>query len=244
MSRDLEFPSLFQTAPHVCPYLPDASATNLIIDPNFTVDIDLYSKLLMNGFRRNGQLFYRPYCKSCRACESVRLPVLQFAPSRSQKRTLRRNNDVNISITEPVFSTEHFELYQKYQALRHTGDSMDDPDPEKYIRFLVDSNVESYFMEFRLNETLIGVSIMDRINNGISAVYSFFDPLLNKRSLGTFSILKQLDYAKQENLSFVYLGYWIESCNKMSYKTNFKPLEHFDTTNPSWTLRANDEETT
>ncbi|MCZ7598907.1 MAG: hypothetical protein M5U09_15915 [Gammaproteobacteria bacterium] len=135
MTREIQFPTLYQTAPHPCPYIGENTAVNLILDPHYSVDRGLYGRLLQHGFRRNGGLYYRPFCNECSACISVRVPVAEFVPDRSQRRTLRRNADLTSTLTDARFSDEHFGLYLRYQAVRHTGDSMDDPDPEKYRRF-------------------------------------------------------------------------------------------------------------
>ena len=234
MSRDLEFPTLYQTAPHQCPYLEEQTAVNLILDPTFRVDVRTYQQLLSSGFRRNGGIFYRPFCNACAECCSVRIPVAEFQPNRAQRRTLARNADLQMKVARPYFSEEHFSLYLKYQALRHPGDSMDDPDPEKYQRFLIDSDVDTLFMEFRTRDTLVCVAIVDRLPNALSAIYTFYDPLQAKRSAGTFAVLKQVELAQKLGLTYVYLGYWIKSCDKMSYKSNFRPLERFDTVKAQW----------
>ncbi len=228
-------PTLYLSAPHACPYLEDQISTTLLVDPHFTVTTSLYSTLIKQGFRRSGSLFYRPHCERCSACVSVRIPTSAFQPSRSQQRVWKRNRDLKVQITSPDFHKEHFDLYQRYQSTRHTGGNMDDPDPEKYNEFMVESGVDSFFIEMRLQEQLAAVAVCDRVADGISAIYTFFDPAVSQRSLGTFAIMWQIEHAKTLKLPWVYLGYWIRNCNKMSYKDNFRPLQGFK--NGRWLTR-------
>ena len=234
MTRELKFPTLYQTAPHPCPYISQNTAANLIIDPQFKVDVATYERLLFHGFRRNGELFYRPYCADCAQCRSVRIPVAEFKPNRAQRRTLKRNQDLVITRTETRFDEAQFELYLNYQSGRHQGDSMDDPDPEKFQRFLIDSEVPGFSILFHLNGKLVCVALVDQVSNGLSAVYTFFDPQLSHRSLGTLAILTQIRLAAALQLKWSYLGYWIQDCQKMSYKRNFQPLEQFDARINRW----------
>ncbi len=235
MTAHDKVPTLYLSAPHGCPYLDDKISTTLLVDPHFNVTAPLYSTLIKQGFRRSGTLFYRPHCEQCSACVSVRIPTHAFEPSQSQKRVWRRNRDLSVKCASPKFRKEHFDLYLRYQSERHTGGNMDDPDPEKYNEFMVESSVDSFFIEMRLQETLAAVAVCDRVEDGISAIYTFFDPDLSKRSLGTFAIMWQVEYAKTLNLPWVYLGYWINDCNKMSYKDNFRPLQGFR--NGRWQTR-------
>jgi len=132
------------------------------------------------------------------------------------------------------FNEEHFELYCRYQSWRHTGDIMDHNDVERYKEFMVDSSIETVFIESRLNGKLISLSVCDLPDDGMSAVYTFFDPDFPKRSLGTFAIMKQIEYVREMQLDWLYLGYWIDGCKKMAYKTNFKPM--FGFVNKEWRL--------
>ncbi len=234
VTRELEFPTLYQTAPHACPYLTDKTAVNLILDPQYPVNTSLYERLLGHGFRRNGNHYYRPFCNECSACISVRLPVEEFVPSRSQRRTLKKNDDLDANILRPLFDEQHFQLYLRYQSMRHTGDSMDDPDPQKYRRFLIDSEADTFFVEIRKQEKVIGLAIADQVGGGMSAIYTFFDPDESKRSLGTFAILKQIEIAHARGLDWIYLGYWIAGSKKMVYKNRFHPLQYFDTKAGRW----------
>ena len=169
-------PDLYMSASHTCPYLADRSAANLLVDPNFPVSPALYDQLITQGFRRNGTLYYRPQCAGCCECRSVRINVNHFTHTRSQRRTLKYNQDITLKLRPADYCEEHFSLYRRYQAMRHSGDSMDDPDPEKYRQFLTRSNVETFITEFRVGRRLLVVSVTDHIANGLSAVYTFFDP--------------------------------------------------------------------
>ncbi|MBO69224.1 MAG: arginyltransferase [Acidiferrobacteraceae bacterium] len=234
MTQQQSIPDLYKSTTHSCPYLKDREAANLLVDPRFEVTPPLYDNLIRSGFRRNGKLYYRPHCPACMACRSVRIPVKNFTPNRSQKRTVVKNDDVRYDFRSPSYSDEHFWLYRKYQAIRHSGDSMDDSDPEKYQQFLVQSNIDTFLIEMRIRRRLVGVSVVDHVANGLSAVYTFFDPIEERRSLGTLAILNQIELARQIDYEFLYLGYWIADCSKMRYKENFSPLEAFDTEIGEW----------
>ena len=145
-----------------------------------------------------------------------------------------KNKDINFELRAPSYNDEHFALYLRYQAERHPGDSMDDPDPEKYEQFLISSKVDTFLIEMRLEKKLMGVSVVDHVANGLSAVYTFFDPGEARRSLGTLAILHQIELTCQIEYDWLYLGYWIEDCPKMSYKTRFAPVEVFDPAVQTW----------
>ena len=234
MSRQQSAPDLYQSTAHPCPYLPSETASNLLIDPKYSVSSALYDTLIRNGFRRNGALFYRPHCPSCRQCQSVRIRVKDFAMNRAFRRTWKRNQDVSMEIRTLSFREEHFTLYRNYQAKRHPGDSMDNPDPEKYQKFMTESGVDSFMMELRIGKQLLSVSVVDHVGNGLSAVYTFFDPSETRRSPGTLTILHQIELTRSVDYDNLYLGYWIEDCPKMSYKTQFSPVEIFDPLSQAW----------
>ncbi|HIG12947.1 MAG TPA: arginyltransferase [Gammaproteobacteria bacterium] len=227
-------PDLYMSASHTCPYLADRSAANLLIDPNFPVSPALYDQLITQGFRRNGTLYYRPQCAGCCECRSVRINVNHFTHTRSQRRTLKYNQDITLKLRPADYCEEHFSLYRRYQTMRHSGDSMDDPDPEKYRQFLTRSDVETFITEFRAGRRLLAVSVTDHIANGLSAVYTFFEPDEKRRTLGTYAILQQLELARRIEYEWLYLGYWIKTCGKMSYKARFRPLEAFDHDTGRW----------
>ncbi len=223
MTVQSKSPRLYLSAPHPCPYLHE-TATTLVLDPDFNVDTSLYTIMLNAGFRRSGDTVYRPRCRNCKSCVSVRIPAREFTPNRAQKRTLNRNTDVSVSMLPGEFNQTHFELYKRYQFWRHTGDVMDHDDPDLYTEYMIDSPVETVLIEYHLGSQLIAVSVCDLPEDGLSAVYTFFEPELQQRSLGTFAILKQIEYVQAMRLDWVYLGYWIDECRKMSYKTGFQPL--------------------
>lgn len=223
---------IYLSAPHECPYLPGETASSLIIDPNLSIDRDALTFFTVNGFRRSGDVIYRPHCAQCNACVSVRIPVDQYRPNRSQRRTVRRNQDLYVEATPARYDDEHFELYLRYQRSRHPDSEMCDPDPEQYRRFLVNERHETWFYEMYDHDRLAAVAVCDRLNDGLSAIYTFFEPEQSWRSPGTYAIVLQIERARQLGLPFVYLGYWIAECQKMSYKTRFRPIQGL--VNGSW----------
>ena len=228
MTSSIEFPTLYLSAPHDCPYLPGESATSLLLDPASPVSDQLFSVAIESGFRRSGKTVYRPYCTSCQACKSVKIDVRGLRLSRAQKRTLKRNQDVHTRFVEPMFDERHFQLYCRYQAWKHPGDSMDHGDRQKYEESLVKSSVQSALLEFYVGEELVAVSVVDVAARGLSAVYTFFEPDQANRSLGRFAILALAEQAREMGLDYVYLGYWIEDCSKMNYKSEYRPLLVYD----------------
>ncbi|MBN45613.1 MULTISPECIES: arginyltransferase [unclassified Methylophaga] len=218
----------YQDRPHACSYLEDRLARNIYPDPLRPLTNTLYSQLIQHGFRRSGEHVYRPFCPACDACVPVRIDVNNFRPNRSQRRCLRNNNDIDIVIKPANFNAEHYELYQRYLAHRHPGGGMDNPSKETYLQFLTSSWSDTAFIEFRAREKLLAVAITDFVTDAASAFYTFFDPELSARSLGTFAILKQVELAQQQNLSWLYLGYWIGDSPKMRYKSRFSALQQFN----------------
>jgi arginyl-tRNA--protein-N-Asp/Glu arginylyltransferase len=227
MSGHQRSPDIFLSMPHPCSYLPGRTAATLFIDPRFPLDRDRYGAFTRLGFRRSGDLIYRPHCPNCVACVPVRIPVGRFEPNRGQRRVWSKNQDVHMVPRPGIFVREHFDLYLRYQAERHPGGGMDDPDSQKYINFLTGRRVETTFFEMRKEDHLLGVAVVDRLNDGLSAVYTFYDPAETARGLGTFAILWQIEHARALRLPWVYLGYWIAESRKMAYKTNFRPIEVF-----------------
>lgn len=227
-------PKLYLSAPHPCPYIKPETASTVLLDPGHPVDTTLFGILLKTGFRRSGETIYRPRCGNCNACVSVRIAAREYRPNRAQRRTHNRNSDLRTTMTPTAFNREHFDLYRRYQAWRHSGDIMDHSDPRRYREFIVESPVETVFIEHRLNEKLAAVSVCDLLDDGMSAVYTFFDPALQNRSLGTYAIMKQIDYINDMGLDWLYLGYWIDDCEKMNYKINFTPI--FGYINREWRL--------
>ncbi len=218
---------LFATPETTCNYLPDQQSTTVFADPNLTKDKNVHSILALQGFRRSGEYIYRPNCQACQACISTRLRVADFQLNRNQRRTWKRNQDLDIQIHPAKFEQEHFDLYQRYIATRHEDGGMDNPTPESYMQFLTCEWSDTYFIEFRLDQNLVAVAVLDALENAFSAVYTFFAPHLSQRSLGRFAVLYEIDFAKQKGIEYLYLGYWIKECQKMSYKLDYQPQEHF-----------------
>lgn len=230
MSVTEQTPSLYLSLPYPCSYLPEQRATTLFIDPHHRVSRALFDEYTRRGFRRSGDLVYRPHCQHCQACVSVRVAARRFRPNRSQRRVWRRNQDLVVVEREAGFQREHFELYLRYQAGRHPGSSMNNPSPGLYADFLLSEFADTRFVEFRRPDggrRLLAVAVMDRLSDGLSAVYTFYDPRARRRGLGTFAILWEIDAARRAGLDWVYLGYWIAGCDKMDYKVRFRPLERY-----------------
>lgn len=218
-------PDLYLSMPHPCSYLDDRQSTILFIDPQRLFAPGEYSHFVRQGFRRSGDLVYRPHCANCSSCVAVRVPVREFAPNRGQRRTWQRNRDIDV-VEQPVrFDPRHFELYRRYQAGRHPESGMNDTDPQKYLGFLSSRQVNTAFFEFREANRLLGVAVVDLLTDGMSAVYTFYDPDMPQRGLGSFAILWQIAETARRGLDYLYLGYWIAETPKMSYKTRYRPLE-------------------
>lgn len=223
----------YQTPPHRCSYLPDRDAVTLFADPHANMDVAGYSRLAELGFRRSGSELYRPHCPDCSACVPVRVPVCEFQARRRERRILTRNQDLRVCSRDTTFRQVHFDLYARYLQARHQGAGMDQPTPEDYRRFLCSDWCTTEFVEFRRGDRLLAVAVTDVLAEGLSAVYTFFDPDQGARSLGTFTILWQINEAKRRGLPWLYLGYWIEECQKMRYKGHLRPLQALQGTH--WT---------
>ena len=216
---------LYLSAPHACSYLPDRQSSTLFTDPNEAMDPTVYGELLRFGFRRSGRMIYAPRCEHCSQCVSVRIPVTDFEPRRSYRRVLRANADIRLREHPATFNDEHYALYRAYTAQRHEDGEMASATPAEYLGFLSAEWCDTMFLEFRLEGRLVATAVTDVLDDALSAVYTFFDPALNSRSLGTFAILKQIEWARTQGLLHLYLGYWIRDSRKMAYKARFRPLE-------------------
>ncbi|MDR0576040.1 MAG: arginyltransferase [Candidatus Accumulibacter sp.] len=217
----------YDTAPHPCGYLPGRQAVSRVALPFQWVDAGVYGELVRRGFRRGGEFAYRPACPDCGDCVPVRVPVARFVPDRGQRRCLKANRALAARERPPVFSEEHYRLYRRYQARRHPGGGMDGDDREQYARFLLRSYVDTRLVEFRDAGRLRMVSVIDVVDDGLSAVYTFFDPESPAASLGTYGVLWQIRQCLANELPHLYLGYWIRECRKMNYKARFRPVEGF-----------------
>lgn len=217
----------YLTASYACGYLQGQQARSQVLMPGAVNDSAVYSQLVDLGFRRSGHHVYRPRCDHCQACLPARIPVEEFVPDRSQRRNIKKNKDLTIYLQPLVFVQEHFDLYQKYQQHRHPGGGMDDDGEAQYAQFMLSSPVTSALAEFRDNGRLVMVSLVDQLDTGISAVYAFYDPDSPAAGYGVFNVLWQIELCHQMGLPYVYLGYYIEACRKMSYKTRYQPLEVF-----------------
>lgn len=221
------------TTPFTCSYLPEQDERLLVFMSDQPPTISEYDLLIGAGFRRSGTQVYRPHCGTCNACESIRLPVNLFTPSKSQKRILKRNQDLIILVSS-TDKPEYYPLYESYINQRHNDGSMYPATKEQYQGFVLSPWDKALFIEFHTEDELIGVAVTDNLVTSLSALYTFFKPEERQRSLGIFAILQQIALAKSLNKPFLYLGYQIDSCQKMSYKQNFLPHERFF--NDKWQL--------
>jgi len=227
--RNLQF---YITAPYPCSYLPDRQARSQVATPSYLIDTAVYSELVKHGFRRSGLFTYRPYCDSCGACVPVRLIVQEFQPKRSQRRATKQHQGLEAVFVDLKYNPEHYDLYHRYQTRRHQGGGMEQDSREQFSHFLLQSNVATQLVEFRESGVLRMVSVIDQLDDGLSSVYTFFDPDIKHASFGTYNVLWQIARCQALGLPYLYLGYWIGLSHKMDYKANFQPLQMH--VNGSW----------
>lgn len=230
MSQVQELPfsaiQFYATAPYKCSYLPDRMARSQVAAPGHMIHAGTFSDLVDKGFRRSGMFTYRPHCDQCKACVPVRVDCNNFTPGRTQRRIWKAHRDLNSRVTDLIWSPEHYDLYWRYQQSRHPGGGMDEDSRSQYSQFLLASRVNSRLVEFRDGRgELQMVSIIDILDQGLSSVYTFYNPQA-PGSLGTFGIMWQVQQCQQLDLPWLYLGYWIQQSKKMSYKSRFKPAQY------------------
>lgn len=240
----------YLTAPYPCSYLPDRQARSQVATPTFLISTAIYSELVQHGFRRSGTYTYRPRCDGCRACIPLRVAAPLFTANRSQRRAWKQHQHLEATLQPLQDKAEYYELYQRYQRSRHPNGGMDNDDHKPYQNFLLQSHVDSLLVEFR--EPLVPaegttgmihpgtgqvtgnrdrqgilrmVSVIDLLSDGLSSVYTFYDPDLPQARLGVYNVLWQIQLCRKLELDFVYLGYWIENSRKMSYKTQYQPAQ-------------------
>jgi arginine-tRNA-protein transferase len=227
ISPDIAKIQLYLTEPHPCSYLEDKAAITAYVDPKTDVNDLTYNYLSEKGFRRSGQYIYAPRCITCKACIPVRIPAAKFKPNRSQRRCLNKNTDITTRLTTSIDVDEHYSIYHKYIATRHTDGDMYPATMGQFKSFIGTAWDCTRYLEFRLEDKLICCALIDLLSTGMSAIYTYFDPDYSSRSLGTYSILRQIETTVDHNLDHVYLGYWIRDSAKMNYKTNFRPLQFY-----------------
>jgi arginine-tRNA-protein transferase len=226
--RQLRF---FMTAIAPCPYLTGMTERKVFANLPFSDGAHVNDQLTQAGFRRSQNIAYRPACDGCDACVSMRLPVADVILTRTQRRVLRRNGDLSRDLVEAEATAEQFQLLKRYLTTRHPGGGMTGMSWADYVAMVEDTAVRTHLIEYRLPSVdggpgdLVGVTLTDLLSDGLSMVYSFFDPALEKRSLGVFAILDHLRQAQAVHLPYVYLGYWVEGSPKMDYKAGFRPME-------------------
>ncbi|MDG6094548.1 arginyltransferase [Acetobacter sp. AN02] len=227
MTYPVRHPQLFYTtAPLPCPYLAGKTERKVVTDLSGPDADILHNRLSQAGFRRSHAIAYAPVCHQCSACIPIRLPVGRFRPDRTQRRIFRRNADTDCFDVPPCATTEQYELFRKYQSARHCSGDMVAMSFQDYRGMVEETPVETCICEFRDAEgRLIAATLTDVLNDGLSAVYTFYDPDMQHRSLGTYAVMMLAEFARRQKLPYVYLGYWIAQSPKMAYKARFRPAE-------------------
>ena len=224
---------LYQSTPYPCPYLPEQTAHHHISDPKIPLTPKLYSGLIDVGFRRAGERIHRPNCIRCKECISLRVPVAKFTPNKSQKRLLKRNTEITTKIVTNPDYCKYYNLYQQYIFKRHPESVSMQNVEDTFQNFLFSRWSQTFLIEFFLNNNeLVCVAICDPLVQGWSAVYTFYNTEYQALGLGNYAVLKQIELLQESELDYLYLGYWIKDCDKMNYKTRYKPCEGY--TNEQW----------
>jgi arginine-tRNA-protein transferase len=235
ISPDIGTIRLCLTEAHECSYLPGQQSTTAFVDPDLRIDLELYSRMTSLGFRRSGPYLYAPKCSSCSACIPARIPVAKFEWTRAQKRCWKKNADIMVEQLDSINIGEHYPVYASYIERRHSDGDMFPPHLRQFEDFLGNAWECTQFLEFRLGSKLIGCAVVDVIENGLSAIYTYYDPDFADRGLGVLAILFEMNLAQRLGLEYLYLGYWISGCDKMNYKANYRPLELYQENH--WRIR-------
>ena len=222
-----ETTQLFLTAAMPCPYLEGRQERKLFTHLTGRRASSLHHLLSENGFRRSQNLIYRPACDGCNACQSVRIVANEFEASSRFRRVLRNNDDLSIDVRPTTATSEQYDLFKRYLESRHAGGGMNQMSFVDYEYMVEDTPVQSVLVEYRLrdhpDQPLVAVALTDVMPDGLSMVYSFYDPELAHRSLGTFLILDHIAQVRSARLNYVYLGYWVKNSPKMAYKAQYRP---------------------
>jgi arginine-tRNA-protein transferase len=216
---------LYSTSTHPCSYLDDQTARTLFVDPEASISCEQHTRLSQLGFRRSGNHYYIPFCDDCQACIPCRVKVKDFSPGRGFRRILKRNQDLSIRPISSIATREHYDLYQRYINTRHRDGDMYPATPDQYNSFLISRCSTTRYYQININASIAGIIINDELDDGLSAVYTFYDPDMSERSLGTFAILWQIERARELGFDYLYLGYWIKQSDKMNYKSRYRPLQ-------------------
>lgn len=216
---------IYTTYPHECSYISGREATTIFVDPDAQINSAIYTQLSMHGFRRSGKQIYKPNCQNCNACIPARIPVNAFKAKRSQRKIINKNADLNVVEHHSIDDEHFYSLYERYINERHLDGDMYPATREQYSSFLSSEWGLTRYFGFYRNGELLAVAVTDILEGGLSAIYTFFHPEHEKRSLGAYAILWQIEEARRRGLDYLYMGYWINECRKMSYKGNYRPIE-------------------
>lgn len=238
-TRQIRF---FLTAPSACPYLPDRFERKVFAHLPLSEGASVNDSLTQVGFRRSQNIAYRPACEACSACVSARIPIADYLFSRSERKVLSRNSDIERSVVEAEATMEQFDLLRRYLLARHADGGMAEMTWPDYVAMVEDTAVRTHVIEYRTRARdggpgdLVACALVDTMSDGLSLVYSYYDPTLTRRSLGSFVILDHVVQAGLSAHAYVYLGYWVRGSEKMDYKVRFSPIELLRS--DGWTLAA------